>query len=95
MEIEENERLVQILKGAIKEELGRCFLEGVPYGTDASRFVSAGMKAVVFGPGHPKHAHASVEYVEIRQVIRAAKILVRAITGFNENRPLSLSGKRN
>ena len=44
---------------------------GVPFGSDASKLSLCGIPSIVFGPGSIDQAHASVEYVEVRQVLRA------------------------
>ena len=47
-------------------------VEGVPYGSDASKFARHGVPAFVFGPGSIDQAHAAVEYVPTESVERAA-----------------------
>ncbi len=44
---------------------------GVPFGSDASKLSRQGIPSLVFGPGSIDRAHASVEYVEIDQVLQA------------------------
>jgi acetylornithine deacetylase/succinyl-diaminopimelate desuccinylase family protein len=46
-------------------------VEGVPYGSDASKFARHGVPAFVFGPGSIDQAHAAVEYVATEAVERA------------------------
>jgi len=53
---------------------------GAPFGSDATKFTRAGSPTVVFGPGSIDQAHSPDEYVEIDQVVLAARILVRSIT---------------
>lgn len=52
--------------------------EGVPYGSDSTKMVMAGIPTIVFGPGNIVQAHSLNEYVEIAQVTKAAKMLVAA-----------------
>ncbi len=52
--------------------------EGVPYGSDSTKMVAAGVPTIVFGPGNIIHAHALDEHVEIAQVTKAARMLVAA-----------------
>jgi acetylornithine deacetylase len=49
----------------------------VPYGTDASTIASAGVPAVVFGPGDIAQAHTKDEWVELAQVEQAVEVLFR------------------
>ena len=52
--------------------------EGVPYGSDSTKMVDAGVPTIVFGPGSINQAHAVDEHVEIAQVTKAALMLVAA-----------------
>lgn len=56
-------------------------LETAPWASNAGVFQSAGIPCVVFGPGSIEQAHKEVEYIEIIQVFRAAKILATLILG--------------
>lgn len=49
---------------------------GVPYGSDATKMVAAGVPTIVFGPGSIDQAHALDEHVEIAEVVEAARMLV-------------------
>jgi acetylornithine deacetylase len=51
-----------------------------PFGSDATKFTRAGSPTVVFGPGSIDQAHSPDEYVEIDQVVLAARIVLRSIT---------------
>ncbi|MBI2193286.1 MAG: M20 family metallopeptidase [Planctomycetes bacterium] len=74
MEISEQERVVQTAAAACRAINGRSRAVGVPYGTDASKMVAAGIPTVIFGPGNILQAHSADEYVEARQVELAAHI---------------------
>jgi acetylornithine deacetylase len=50
---------------------------GVAYGTNASRMVTPGLPAVVFGPGCIDQAHTRDEWIEIAQLDQAAEIYYR------------------
>jgi acetylornithine deacetylase len=52
--------------------------EGVPYGSDSTKMVAAGIPTIVFGPGSITQAHVLDEHVEIAQVTKAARMLVDA-----------------
>ena len=53
---------------------------GVPAWTDAHNFVDlAGSQAVVWGPGDFAVAHAEDESVDLREVVRAARVVQRLL----------------
>ncbi len=62
---------------AIDSVLGRHEVLVVPYGTDASTIVSAGIPSVVFGPGDIARAHTRDEWVPLDEVEQASEILYR------------------
>ena len=62
---------------ACQEVLGLCEVVGVPYGTNASKLSGIGIPSIVLGPGNIDQAHASVEFVELDQVGKAAEIYAR------------------
>ena len=82
METPEDERIVQIAVSACKSVIGEAEITGVPYGTDASKFTSVGIPAIVFGPGSIDQAHAAVEWVECEQVLKAVDIYHQMMTRF-------------
>ena len=56
--------------------------EGVPYGSDATKMVNDGaIPTVVFGPGSIDQAHAMDEFVDLAEVVRAARMLVALARG--------------
>jgi acetylornithine deacetylase len=56
---------------------------GVPFGSDASKLGRAGIPTIIFGPGSIDQAHASVEYIELKQVEQACDFYKRCVLGFN------------
>ncbi len=44
---------------------------GVPFGSDASKFVRAGIPSIILGPGSIEQAHTADEYVELEEVEKA------------------------
>lgn len=67
--------LVRALHAAADRVLGNAQIAGVPYNTNASHLAAAAVPSVVFGPGDVAQAHATVEFVEVDQVIKAQQIL--------------------
>lgn len=66
---------------AIDAVVGQHEVVAVPYGTDASTIATAGVPAVVFGPGNIAQAHTKDEWVDLRQVESAVEILFRFACG--------------
>ncbi len=54
-------------------------IQGMPFGTDASKLARAGMPSVVFGPGSVTDAHAAAESVDLAEVELAARIVVATV----------------
>jgi acetylornithine deacetylase/succinyl-diaminopimelate desuccinylase-like protein len=52
---------------------------GVSFGSDANRLAAAGIPCVVFGPGSIRQAHTRGEWIDLRDVALAARILEDAI----------------
>ena len=74
MDTLEDSPVVQVACEASRAVLGNSTVAGVPYGTDASKFTSAGTPAIVLGPGSIDQAHGAVEWVECKQVLQATEI---------------------
>ena len=51
-------------------------LEGAPYGSDLRLFVNGGIPAILFGPGDVRVAHMPDEYVDVAEVILAARAYI-------------------
>ncbi len=82
MDTQEEERIVQVATDACHTVLGTSKITGVPYGTDASKFTAVGVPAIVFGPGSIDQAHAAVEWVECKQVVKAVDIYQQMMMEF-------------
>jgi acetylornithine deacetylase len=69
--------IVTALRTAHADVTGEAaVLQGVTYGSDMRLFTNhANMPAVLYGPGSIEQAHAVDEFVELRQVVEAVKIL--------------------
>lgn len=55
---------------------------GVPFCSDASKFGALGIPSIIMGPGSIDQAHASVEYVDCEQVVRAVEVYRRFLSEF-------------
>jgi succinyl-diaminopimelate desuccinylase len=65
---------VKHLAHATEHILGKVEYTGRSGSTDAAIFSEADIPSIIFGPGEIKVAHSEVEYVEVEQVVNAAKI---------------------
>lgn len=70
--------------GPLASELGRAVRTvtgaepvygGMPSWTDAHNFAERGSEAVVYGPGHLRAAHRPDEWVDVAEIVRAARVL--------------------
>lgn len=66
--------IVQRACRAANKVTGRGRPKGVSYGSDAASLSKAGIECVVLGPGDIRQAHAVNEFVDLREVARAAEI---------------------
>ena len=82
METPEASPIVRISSEATRGILGSSTIAGVPYGTDASKFTTVGIPAIVFGPGSIDQAHGAVEWVECEQVLQAVDIYQSMMINF-------------
>jgi acetylornithine deacetylase/succinyl-diaminopimelate desuccinylase family protein len=71
------DQLIGVLGQAINTVRGSHTVHPVPYGTDAPVIASAGIPAVVFGPGDIAQAHTKDEWVALDEVEQASEILYR------------------
>jgi acetylornithine deacetylase len=75
--------LVQLAIACASEELGReVHAIGVPYGADMRLFCARGIPCVMLGTPGLERAHAVDEYVEVADLERLARMLIRAICRF-------------
>ena len=73
------ERVVHIASEAARSVLGVSSIEGVPYGTDASKIAQTGIPSVVLGPGDISQAHTVNEWIDIDQLKKAVDIYYRIL----------------
>ncbi len=76
------EPIVESIQQCHAEVLGRAtVLQGVTYGSDLRLFTNHGnVPAVLYGPGNIAQAHTVDEWVDLREVFSAAKVLAYIIT---------------
>jgi acetylornithine deacetylase len=84
LETQTDEEIVTVARKACREVLGQDRVEGVPYGTDASKLSQDGIPSIVLGPGNIDRAHTSLEFVELDQVVQATRIYRKIIQEFGE-----------
>ena len=74
--IKEDEPIVKLTKGAVKEETGKePRVTGCMATTDMSFLVNQGkIPTVVYGPGSLEQAHVANEYVDVNELLNAAKV---------------------
>ncbi len=76
-ELERGSYIVQELVNSYRSVLGKePKLVGVPYGTDMRNFVNdANMPCVIFGPGNIEDAHMPNEFISIKEIEIAMRVL--------------------
>jgi len=68
---------------AVLRELGlQDAPEGVPFGSDASKFGRAGVPAIIFGPGNIAEAHTAGEFLDLDELEKAYSVYRRLIETF-------------
>lgn len=82
-EISPKSEIVNIVRRNLKRICGYTTKPwGTPYACDARNLINdASIPAIVFGPGDISHCHCIDEYIELNEVVDAAKIL--ALTALN------------
>ena len=79
-EIPMDHYLVKLCQQCMLDLIGHeSEIEGAPYGSDLRLFVNlGGMPALLFGPGDVNVAHTPDEYVDVQEVILAARAYILA-----------------
>lgn len=77
-----NEPIVECIQQCHAEVMGRvATLQGVTYGSDLRLFTNhAHVPAILYGPGNIAQAHTVDEWVDLKEVFSAAKVLAYIIT---------------
>jgi len=78
--------IVSAARAACDTILGSSTVEGVTYGSDASKLSSAGIPSIVLGPGDIVNAHSPSEFVSLDEVVSAARIYREIIRNFRSEK---------
>ena len=81
LDVDPDAEVVRLLRSACQRVGFEPEIQGVAYGTDASKLHQAGIPSVVFGPGDIRQAHSAVEFVELSQVEAARNAFEQMILG--------------
>ena len=77
--------IVRAAESASRQTRGVAPIVGVAYGTNASKFADVGIPSIVLGPGDIRQAHTAEEYVDIAQVVAAARLYEAAARAFGRD----------
>ncbi len=79
--LSENHPFAQTVRSAFGEVYGKPVkIEASPWGTDGGLLAKVGgIPTLVIGPGETKMAHYPDEYIEVSEMIRAAKVFSRVL----------------
>jgi len=82
--VERGEPLVRAVAAAVRQATGRApRFGGVPGSTDGTILrMTLGIPIVTLGPGHRRIPHQVDEYVEVAELVDAARIYVAAALNF-------------
>jgi acetylornithine deacetylase/succinyl-diaminopimelate desuccinylase-like protein len=79
-EVPRNAPICEALASAYEAAMGEpAKFYGFAAANDASFLNLAGIPTVTIGPGHLREAHAPNEYVEVEELVQAAKVYALAI----------------
>ena len=73
---------VQTAAGACRAVLGEAEFSAVHYGSDAGVYKAHGVPSLILGPGSIRQAHTKEEFIELEQVVTAARIYAEIIRSF-------------
>jgi acetylornithine deacetylase len=82
MEEPRDGRLARLVESACASVLGRAQFVAAPWTSNAGIFRRAGIPSIVFGPGSGRQAHAAEEFVDLDQVVLAARVYAEIIRRF-------------
>lgn len=73
METDEDSQIVKTAENVCSYLKLDSKVMGASFSCDASKFVNAGIPAIIFGPGNIVRAHSDEEYVEVDELCEAAR----------------------
>ncbi|MEV0640034.1 M20 family metallopeptidase [Streptomyces sp. NPDC050619] len=79
--------VVAALCQALTDEGRPGAVQGMPFGTDASKLARAGIPSVVFGPGSVTDAHSADESVALTDVALAARTITTTVRRLTQHIP--------
>lgn len=75
VEIKKDEKIVELIAGAMKEATGReALYKGMPSPGDSEYLVHGGIPSVMFGPGSEDLCHVDNEWISIDDLMTAVKV---------------------
>lgn len=74
-----NAPVVERLRSALEQENVPAKIEGLSAWTDAALLNEAGIPAICFGPGDIALAHAAEEFVPIKEIVTATRVLTSVV----------------
>jgi acetylornithine deacetylase len=74
--------LSKILVAACEKVLGSYSHETAPWASNAGVFKEAGIPCLLFGPGSIRQAHTKDEFIDLAEVVQAARVYAEVIRGF-------------
>ena len=77
--------VARLVASAAAKVLGRAEWRGAPWTSNAGIFRAAGIPCVLFGPGSVRQAHTAGEFIELAEVVKAARVYEEIIRGFGAN----------
>jgi acetylornithine deacetylase len=74
--------LCQAVEGAYREVLGEPEWRGFEAVSDLAWLTEAGIPGLLYGPGDAAQAHSSAEYLEIEELVAAAKVIALTLVAW-------------
>jgi acetylornithine deacetylase len=74
---------VECFRAAVEHILGEAEFAGASYTSEAAYLIQAGIPALIFGPGSILQAHSNQEFIELSEVLAAARTLAQFAVQYN------------
>lgn len=82
MDTDIKDNIVNVSTKSSEKIIGKSKIEGVTFGTDASKFAKNKIPSIVLGPGNILQAHTAIEFVNLKEVCSASEIYSQICTDF-------------